>query len=164
MKPFTKLEIKSIFLILSVLFIVVFVNMLASLRRGRDSIRKNDIYAVEQALDTFYQKYKFYPKATADGKIIGCFSGGVIYDEVTGLPTNMEVCEWGKSTFEDLRVVPNDPNYKKGVSYRYTSETLESYFFYISLEGKNEPEYTKNIVNKNLQCGNEICNYGRGTK
>lgn len=138
--------------------------MLSSLRRGRDSIRKNDIYAVEQALDTFYQKYRFYPKATEDGRIIGCFSGGVIYDEVTGAPTNMEACEWGKSSFEDAKVLSNDPNYEKGARYRYVSDNPESYFFYISLEGEDEAEYTQNIANMNLQCGNQICNYGRGVK
>ena len=162
MKPFSKIETKSISIILIVLSVVVFINMQVSLRRGRDSIRKNDIYAVEQALDTFYQKYRFYPDATEDGKIVGCFSSGIVYDEITGLPTNMEVCEWGKSSFEGIKIMPNDPSYEKGASYRYVSDNSESFFFYISLEGQDEAEYTKLIADKNLQCGNRICNYGRG--
>lgn len=163
MKPFNKSETKIIAAILAILFVTIFVNMLTSLRRGRDNIRKNDIYTVQQALDTYYQKYRVYPLATSDGKIIGCFSSGIVYDEITGMPTNMEVCEWGKSSFEDAKILPNDPLYEKGASYRYVSDG-ENYFFYISLEGKDEAEYTQNIANKNLQCGTSICNYGRGSK
>lgn len=135
--------------------------MLASLRKGRDSIRKNDISAVENALDTYYQKYKIYPEATEDGKIIGCFEFGPDIDKVTGYPENPIVCEWGKSKFEGDRILPQDPDYEKGVSYFYESDR-QSFVFYIALEGKKEPEYSDNIFKKNLHCGAKICNYGRG--
>ena len=135
--------------------------MLASLRKGRDSIRKNDISAVENALDTYYQKYKIYPDSTSDGKIVGCFEFGSVINEESGYPENATICEWGKSKFEGNRIVPIDPDYEKGVNYYYESDG-QSFVFYIALEGKNEPEYTESISRKNLQCGVRICNYGRG--
>lgn len=160
MKKFSKGEIKSILIILIVLFSVTLYNMSISLRRGRDATRKNDIYAVEKAIDTYYQKYRVYPKATSDGRIIGCFEGEVKLD-TAGYPTNAVVCEWGKSSFEEIRVMPQDPYAKKGMDYLYVSDE-SSYMFYVSLEGKDEAEYTILTKNLNLQCGNQVCNYGRG--
>lgn len=135
--------------------------MLASLRRGRDNIRKNDISAIQNALDTYFQKYKIYPIATEDGDIVGCFKDGPQLDELTGYPTNAVICKWGDSKFEDLKTMPIDPKSDEGSAYLYKSDG-QNYEFYISLEGKDEAEYTELIVNKNLHCGNKICNYGRG--
>ena len=55
MKLFTLKEIKIVSIILTILFGVVLFNMSISLRRGRDSIRKNDISAIQKSLDTYYQ-------------------------------------------------------------------------------------------------------------
>lgn len=163
MKPFNKVEIKSILFILVVLFGVVAVNMAVSLRRGRDATRKNDISSVQKALDTYYQKYRIYPLSSSDGQIVGCFDSEVIRDISTGYPLNPVRCEWGVSSFEEIKVMPRDPNAKDGVNYSYQSDG-KSYYFYVSLEGKDEPEYTISIYNQNLHCGNKICNYGRGDK
>lgn len=161
MKKFTHSEFKFILSTLLILFIVSGYNFAISIRRGRDSIRKNDIAAVQGALDTYFQKYKVYPDATEDGLIVGCFENGPVIDEKTEVPTNAIPCIWGQSPFENLRSIPQDPNYKKGVSYYYTSSG-QQYKFYIALEGKDEAEYTKAIFDKYLQCGTKICNYGRG--
>ena len=45
--------------------------------------------------------------------------------------------------------------------FRTTASDGKEYELYVSLEGKNEPEYSELIKVKNLQCGNKICNYGR---
>lgn len=159
MKPFSKSEYKSIFLILSILFVVVFFNMSVSIRRGRDATRKDDISYIQKALDTYYQKYRVYPKSTDDGRIIGCFNEKVKLD-TAGQPTNVTVCEWGKSSFEDIKTMPRDPRADRGTNYRYISNGI-GYSFYLALEGEDEAEYTVSIFNQNLQCGNQICNYGR---
>ena len=91
---------------------------------------------------------------------MGCFNDDPVLDEKTGYPTNIIICNWGQSSFENISTLPRDPNYKKGANYLYVSDGL-SYQFYISLEGKDEAEYTESIVVKNLHCGNKICNYGR---
>jgi len=160
MIPFTKNESKALIIIFSVLFVIVSFNMSISLRRGRDSIRKNDISAIQNVLDTYFQKYKVYPESTDDGEIIGCFADVVHRDALTGYPNNTIVCNWGKSYFESENLLPRDPKYKNGTSYLYISSG-QSYEFYIALEGKDEAEYNKAIVLKNLQCGTKICNYGR---
>ena len=161
MKPFSKQETKTIIIILSVLFAVIYFNMLISLRKGRDSIRKNDISAVENVLDTYYQKYRIYPASTSNGQIAGCFDNQVVRDPISGYPLNAIPCLWGESYFENDNFIPRDPSFKKGISY-YFESTGQKYIFYISLEGKNEAEYTPTIAVKNLQCGTKICNYGRG--
>lgn len=162
MKPFSRSEIKPVAIILTILFIVTIYNMSISLRRGRDATRKNDISTVQKALDTYYQKYRVYPKSTSDGRIIGCFDGEVKLD-TAGYPINVTVCEWGQSSLEEIKVMPRDPYSKKGTNYLYVSDG-SSYMFYVSLEGKDEAEYTTSVLNQNLQCGNQICNYGRGAE
>ncbi len=159
MKRFSKTELKSIILILSVLFLVTSFNLSISLRRGRDSIRKNDMSAMQNALDTYYQKYRTFPQSTEDGKIIGCFDGEVIQDKTTGVPLNPVPCIWGESKFESISTLVRDPKYQNGASYLYKS-VGKGYELYVSLEGKDEAEYQIATVNKNLQCGTKICNYG----
>ncbi|HLD92107.1 MAG TPA: hypothetical protein VI795_01785 [Patescibacteria group bacterium] len=160
MKFFTKYELKSLFTIFLILFGLVTLNMGASLRKGRDATRKNDLSAMQKAIDIFYQKYKEFPKSTEDGKIIGCFNEEPVVDRITGIALNAVTCEWGLSTFENIKTMPRDPSYKKGSSYLYISNGKD-YELYVSLEGKKEPEYTTSIIIKNLQCGIKVCNYGR---
>lgn len=160
MNPFSKNELKSIIIILICLFGVFIFNISISLRRGRDSIRKNDISAIQKSLDTYYQKYRIYPLSNESGQIIGCFDGDVVRDKSTGAPLNTVPCLWGESRFEDKNLMPRDPSYKKGASYKYISDGSR-YEIYISLEGKDEAEFTPQIASKYLQCGTKICNYGR---
>lgn len=160
MKSFTKSEIKNILTVLFVLSFVFLFNISISLRKGRDSVRKDDISAIQRALDTYYQKYRVYPVSDGKGQIFGCFNEAPSFDVKTRYPLNAVPCIWGESKFEDPNLMPRDPNYKDGSSYLYISNG-KSYEIYISLEGKKEAEYTQLIVEKNLQCGNKICNYGR---
>lgn len=160
MKKFTRFESISIIVIFICLFAVVGYNMSISLRRGRDSVRKDDLSSLQKSLDTYYQKYRSFPASSDNGEIIGCFNEKPIQNKKTGLVTNAVVCKWGESKFENSNFMPRDPKYKEGASYIYKS-TGKSYELYISLEGKDEAEYTESIVNKNLHCGTKICNYGR---
>lgn len=161
MNSFTKQEIKIIFSILTILFVITGLNMATSLRRGRDNVRKDDISAIQKAIDVYYQKYYKFPDATEDGKIIGCFDEEPQVDKLAGFPINVVTCLWGESSFENIKTMPRDPKYLKGASYKYVSDG-QNYMFYISLEGDDEAEYTQSIVDENLQCGTKICNYGRG--
>lgn len=162
MIPFTSKEIKVIFFVLTCLFLVTGFNISVSLRRGRDSIRKNDISAIQKSIDTYYQKYRMFPISTSNGEIIGCFDGDVVTDKMTGFPTNAVKCSWGESRFENTNLMPRDPKYKDGASYLYISDG-KKYELYVSLEGKDEAEYTPSIASKNLHCGTKVCNYGRSS-
>lgn len=158
-KCFTKSESKVVIFIFIILFLVTGFNMTISLRKGRDNTRKNDLSVLQKALDSFQSKYKMFPPSI-DGKIGGCFGPDTVIDPKTDRPINLIACEWGKDSFENISILPRDPNYEKGRSYLYLSDT-EKYQIYISLEGKKEAEYTESIVSKNLQCGEVLCNYGR---
>lgn len=160
MKPFTQHETKTILIVFVALFLVSGINMVASLRRGRDSIRKNDISAVQKSLDTYLNKYKIYPLSNESGQIVGCFDTSPEIDELTGHALNPVPCQWGESDFESENAMPRDPKYKNGVSYKYVSDG-RSYTFYMALEGRGEAEYSTVTFNKYLQCGTEICNYER---
>ena len=160
MKFFTKIELKGILIIFIILFGLTGINISASLRKGRDATRKNDLAVMQKAIDTFYQKYREFPKSTADGRIVGCFNEDPVLDRDTGFALNTVPCDWGISTFENIKIMTRDPKSVEGFSYLYISDGKE-YELYVSLEGKNEPEYSELIKVKNLQCGNKICNYGR---
>jgi len=160
LNKFTNLESKFLIFIFIVLFSVSGFNIALSLRRGRDATRKNDLASMQKAIDLFKQKYKEFPISTTDGKVIGCFNEEPKFDELTGKVSNALVCEWGESSFENIKVMVRDPSFQKGASYLYISDG-KKYEIYIALEGKDEAEYTESIANKNLQCGKFICNYGR---
>ena len=154
---------RSVINIFLILFLVSAFNMSISLRKGRDATRKNDLSTLQKAIDTYYQKYRILPVATDDGEIIGCFAELPIIDYSTGLPLNSTICEWGVSAFETILVMPKDPLFNEGYSYRYIS-VGNSYEIYVSLEGKDEAEYSQSTALKNLQCGSKVCNYGRDVK
>lgn len=157
---FTALESKFLIIIFLFLFIVSGFNISVSLRRGRDATRKNDLAALQKGIELYEQKYNELPKSTSDGKIIGCFNEEPKFDVVTGKVSNAIPCEWGVNTFENIKIMTADPDYDKGTSYLYISDG-KKYELYVSLEGKDEAEYTASIASKNLQCGRSICNYGR---
>jgi hypothetical protein len=163
---FTKKEINLIGGILLIIFIVVSFNLDISIRKGRDTIRKDDISAIQKSLEDYLKKFGVYPLSTADGRIIGCFNESPALDPISNRPTNAVACEWGSSNFEfgNMPLLIGDPRHKDGINYRYDSDG-ENYSLYVYLEGgKSEAEYTQNIVDKNLQCGTKVCNYGRGTR
>lgn len=159
MKLFTKSETKIIAIIFVILFIIIGFNMKISLRKGRDNTRKDDLSALQKALDTFQNKYNMFPPSI-EGKIGGCFGSDTTIDPKTGRLINLIACEWGKDGFENISILPRDPNFQKSASYLYLSNT-DKYQIYVSLEGKSEAEYSESVFNKNLQCGTVICNYGR---
>lgn len=148
--------------ILVVLITVITFNMSISLRKGRDATRKNDMSAVQKALDLYYQKYSVYPLSNDKGQIVGCFEDEVVTDKKTGLPLNAVECIWGVSKFENITSLVRDPDDQKGTSYLYISDG-NSYRFLVSLEGKDEDEYNPSVILKNLQCGMKICNYERSS-
>jgi len=55
---FNKTEIKYLLIIFTFLILVTGINIKTSLRKGRDTTRKNDMSAMQKEVDTFLQKYK----------------------------------------------------------------------------------------------------------
>jgi len=157
-----KLNRSEVIILLSIFTFLIFTiaaNIVVSKRRGRDNNRKTDATSVQGALDTYLQKYKQFPESK-DGMIVGCKGENTYFDDKDQIYKELEVCRWGKDGFEDLRSLPQDPLADKGRSYYFVSNT-KTYQFFVSLEGKDEAEYTEDIVKRNLPCGSVVCNFGK---
>jgi len=179
MKPFTKKELISVLIILSVVFLVTLNNMIIALRRSRDSTRKQDMGSVSDALHRYYQDFGFFPPSSA-GMIKACKGDNfeTILGELkessgfdrTKFFDGLRGCVWGKDSFSDLfdpsyepylKVFPQDPKSGEGFSYIYISNTAR-FQLYSSLEGnQDEAGYDSDIVKRNLLCGVKICIYGK---
>lgn len=171
MKPFSKFEIRGIIIIFLVLIAISVPNFIASLRRARDQVRKDDMGAVWKALGAYQNDFGGFPLATNDGKIVACMNPGdkVTVDKLGHLTVKFIPCNWGKDAFTDfmpgnskeyMAPLPRDPNFEKGVSYEYFSDGHIMQFL-VSLESKDDPEYDPKIIARGLMCGNVVCNAGR---
>lgn len=159
-KRFKNTEIVILLTVFTFLALVFAVNLSASLRKGRDATRKNDLSAIQKALDSYSAKYGIFP-LSINGQIAGCMGPETYLDPKSNRYINMVACPWGEPGFETLKTMPRDPLASKGRNYFYFSEDGERYSIYVALEGKDEPEYNPETEKFNLQCGNVLCNYGR---
>ncbi len=171
MKKFSKEETTALIIIFAVLVGISAPNFIKSLMRGRDQNRKDDMAIVQTALSTYVGDFGEFPKSTADGKILACKrpDDKVTLDKNGRLVVDLIPCEWGKDKFYDLtpgstkvyaQILPNDPHAKDGVTYFYSSDGSR-YQLFSSLESKDDVEYDKKILSKNLNCGSKVCNLGR---
>lgn len=171
MKPFSKSEIIGISVIFLILLAISVPNFVTSLRRARDQVRKDDMGALVHALDAYFADFGIFPPSAPDGRIMACKKPGdvVTKDKNGRLVVNFIPCDWGRDAIADVTqdngkvympLLPRDPDYKKGPSYRYISDGSR-YQIYVSLEGRDDDEYDPKIIARNLVCGNVICNAGR---
>lgn len=156
---FTKKESKVVSVIFICLVILIGYNLKASIRKGRDNIRKSDISAMQGALGQYKEKYHVFPESK-NGKIVGCVTDDTFFDEDLERYVNLGECEWGEDGFENLERLPLDPSFEEGRSYLYFSNTKHFQIF-TALEGKGESEYTESVVKRSLDCGEAICNFGK---
>ena len=181
MKFFSRKELTAILVILGLVILASYRNFQISLRRGRDAQRKTDITGLAKALDIYHQDFGFYPPSTEDGMIVACgdetttVSMDILGKENLSLEEKLleifKPCEWAKGSLRDISdpdyppyytTLPADPIRKKGPEYRYISNT-NRFQLYATLEGTDEAEYDKEIVERGLMCGAVICNYGKAS-
>jgi hypothetical protein len=181
---FSKKETLGILAILVLIFAVSVVNYYASLRRARDIQRRDDLTALAQGLERFYDDFGMYPPASSDGKIIACLPEGVTTEDVKKIVGNrpeankkkifpmLTSCQWGESTLEDvsdpsiqvfLSVIPKDSRQDEGYSYTYYS-TPGHFQIYGAYEGRAMPEYDTKIIARGLACGAATCNFGKASR
>ena len=169
MKFFTKSELKIVGSILFIIFVISFFNFRISIRRARDNQRKNDLGTLQSALDTYNQSMGTFPLSSPDGKIVACKGPETHFDEEIRSWINVIECDWGKDKLESLsdldstifmNPIPIDPKNLDGISFLYLSNG-KRYQLFAHLEGTDEAEYNRIIESRNLNCGNQICNYGR---
>lgn len=160
MKKFTREEFFATIIIFLVLLAISVPNFIAAFRRSRDQMRRDDMGALQHALDGYLASYKVFPFSTPDGKIIACKrpEDKVEVDKSDRLMTPLVPCEWGKDSL--MGMLGGDPHVTRGVQYIYLSDGSR-YQFFAALEGRNEPEFDAKIVARNLNCGVNVCNMGR---
>ncbi len=179
-----KKEIVGLVIILIGIYFYSYWNYLVSLEKARDIQRRNDLTAVQSALEAFYNDFDRYPLASDEGEIIACLPEGWEREDMkyllAGRPLeNREKmfqtfapCIWGESVFEDFTVegkepylshVPQDMESSKGRSYRYFS-TGDHYQIFGSFEGKSVLDYSTKIEQRNISCGSDICNFGKASR
>lgn len=171
MKPFSKSELIGIVVIFLILIGISIPNFIASLRKARDQVRKDDMGALIENIGAYFADYRFFPASTDDGRIVACKAPGdvVKIDKMGHLIVNFIPCDWGKDAIVGfmpgmektyMPLLPREPNYQKGVAYKYISDGHRMQIF-VALESKDDPEYDPKIVARGLMCGNVICNAGR---
>jgi len=169
MKPFTKIERISLGVIFLILIAVAVPNFIVSMMKSRDQIRRDDMGSINHALDAYLADFEHLPTSSPDGRIMACIKPGDIpYKDKTGkLVFDFLPCDWGKDAFKNqftgkvyLPVLPNDPDYQKGVKYLYLSDGNRFQLF-AAEENRKEVEIDPKIVARNLPCGIKFCNIGR---
>ncbi len=180
MKPFTKNELISIGVILSLIFILSFVNFVSAIRRARDSQRRQDLGTIANALGKYQQEFRFFPLSSAEGKIKACkgadfenFLEELSQDSLFNKEKYLDglgSCEWGQDSLADLTdpqypaylsSIPPDPKQADGLSYYYLSDGSRFQIYAYLEGGQGEPGYNTDVIQRNLNCGSEICNFGR---
>jgi type II secretory pathway pseudopilin PulG len=167
MNFFSKSEIKALGIIFGVLLIISIPNFILSLRRARDAQRKADIGSIYDSLNKYQADFGTFP-LSVNGRIAACGPVEIKKGEL-GDTVIFSACSWNKDSLADLsdpnypaymRIIPGDPWTGKGWSYYYLSNG-STYQIYGSFEGEDEAEYDPKIIKRNLNCGTQICNFGK---
>lgn len=180
MRLFTKSELTAVIFTFIILFTFSYINFQASLRRARDSQRRDDLGTIYNALGEFQTDFGFYPPASTDGRIIACKGDNFdsVIQKLKTLPefdlqvylTGLKPCDWGWDSLSEfsegktyLKTISSDPHHSLGVRYFYISN-LNRFQIYSYLEGeKGEQGYNQGIVDRTIYCGNKICSFGRAS-
>ncbi len=166
---FSKKELVSLAVIFTVLIAVFTPNLFASLRRARDQVRRDDLGVMIRYLDEYFAELGVFPPSSDIGEIMDCLKPGdsPYQDSKGNWIIDPIPCVWGKDTFANLitgktyiSILPRDPRWEDGRTYFYLSNG-SSYQIFASLEGKNEPEYSDNVIQMGIKCGSVVCNMGR---
>lgn len=149
-KGITLIELLIGVFFVSIILVGVFVLLdpLDRMKMANDQKRKEDITAIQNALEQYYQEIGNYPSSSPDYQI-------------KTIDANDPVKEWGSSWQPYFEVLPNDPKSPKKTYVYIAGSTLQAFYLYASLEtgDKNpKPGLRGNSVPDNA-CGG-ICNYG----
>ena len=178
MKFFTRSELISVLVIMTLLTIVSVFNLRVSLRRARDAQRISDVNAIVDAIAKFGGDFGFYPPSSEDGRILAC--KGDNYDAVVASMSEddfnlakyfegLRPCNWGEDVLTDLSdatykpyldKIPSDPGNKINTNYLYISNSNHFQVFAHLEGGASESQYKPEVENRNLACGSQICNFG----
>jgi len=152
---FTLIELLIVTVILGILAVIGLRSFQSTQVKSRDARRKEDLAAISQALEAYYNDKGEYPSSNASGQIIGC---------TTEEPS---ACAWGQIFQDDrgtfyMTQLPEDP---RSYNYFYVSDGSQ-YQLYARLENtqdqsipRNENEVPMSYSGTNCGIG-VLCNYG----
>ena len=180
MKSFTKNELKAVLTILLLIFVASINNFRIAERRARDNQRRGDLGNIYNALYKYQKDFGRFPYSSREGKIKACKPDN--FDELVQgsyegekflIETYLEglkECEWGLDSLQDvsddhyspyISRLPRDPRYENNLAYFYLSNGRKFQIYAYLEGGEEEIGFSSGIVNRNLSCGNKICNFGR---
>lgn len=136
---FTLIELVVAMAIIAVIAGTIWGNFFPSLRKGRDTRRKEDLQSIARALELYYNDSGSYPNSTNPLP-----NWGLAFNN----PSNQSVIYMQK--------LPNDPSYPNK-SYCYLSDNNGTYYkIYADLENMNDAE----VFSTEVACGGDWYNYG----
>ena len=170
MHLFSKEELLVVGFILLMIVAVSIPNFATSIKRSRDSQRKNDLGNLKNGLASFQNELASYPLSSFDGRILACDS---VEKQTPKGESLIEYgpCDWGKDALKDeldrtypayIKTLPQDPKWEEGASYLYLSNGAR-FQVYAHLEVESDEEYDPKIVARALACGDKICNFGKSS-
>jgi len=153
---FTLIELIVVITIIAILVSAISISWSKAQLKSRDSRRKSDLKAIQQALDTYFETTNSFPGSTFDGKI-RCleqsFTAPSYYQDIplagivwgtnftcTRNPSH-PLGSGGPDTF--FQTFPKDPVYQSTSGYFYSvdASTGKSYTLSAKLENENDPDY-----------------------
>jgi len=148
-KGFTLIELLIVMIILGVLAAIGVNGFLASQKKGRDTLRKESLKAMSQALEMYYNDKKQYPLGDGAGSMIGCGTGPAVCTAHT---------VWKDANTIYMAQFPADPSAAQ--RYYYVSADGKQYQIYAYLENNQDIQIMTPSVGS-TNCGSGIaCNYG----
>ena len=136
---FTLIELIIVIAILGILSSLISGNFITSLKKGRDTKRKNDLDQVQKALEMYYEDNNEYPATVP-------FPGELCH------PTG------GCSTQNYMFNIPQDP--KTDYTYFYESSDQTYYKIYSYIENDQDEGPGVNQVGYGVSCGSDNCKFG----
>lgn len=139
---FTLIELLVVIAILGVLAGLITGNFFSSLKKGRDTRRKQDIENIQKGLELYYEDNKRYPTAVTSGSTL-CHPSGC-------------------TTRTYIQKVPTDPN---NFTYYYLTDATGSYYkLYSCIESsldQGSGVLQSGYSGTNCGCtGSSVCKFG----
>jgi len=140
---FTLMEILIVIAMLGILATIIFGTYLNSLKKGRDSRRKQDLEQVSRALELYYSEQGQYPAEIE-----------VIFGEKLDNPDSDD-----ENIFY-MKLLPTDPT--SGYDYIYKTTDQQDYQLYSCLENDQDLDYNDGEFGYGFECGAscQYCRYG----
>lgn len=141
---FTLMEILIVIAMLGILATIIFGSYLSSLKKGRDSRRKQDLEQVSRALELYYSEQGRYPEESE-----------VTFGQKLDNPNSDD------DDIFYMKQLPVDPMESYQYDYVVDSSDYQSYQLYSCLENDDDLDYNLNEFN-GTNCGTNCspCHYG----